>query len=59
MPSRTWENHSPEERAAIQINRERASYNNPFSGKNRAQRNALHGAFNAMASISRKLGLDW
>lgn len=57
MPSKTWENYSPEEREAIQINRERASYNNPFHGKNRAQRHRLNNGFNAMASLAQKLGM--
>jgi hypothetical protein len=57
MPSRTRTNLSPEEREQIAINRSRANYNNPFHGKNTAQRQALHGAFNAMASIWQKLGM--
>jgi hypothetical protein len=57
MPSRTWTHLSAEESEQIKINRERASYKNPFHGKNMRQRYALHGAFNAMASVWQKLGM--
>lgn len=52
-----WSDRSPEEREQIEINRSRASYSNPFTGKNQAQRNRLHSGFNAMASILQKLGM--
>lgn len=56
MPSR---NMSPEERTQIEVNRLVDRHGKqPFKGKNRAQRWALHGAFNAMASVGAKLGLD-
>lgn len=45
-----WNRRSPEERAKIEEARSAASYNNPFSGKNQAQRQRLHYAFMAMHS---------
>ena len=53
---KTWANRTPEEREQIAINRSRASYHNPFNGKNSKQRERLHQGFNAMASIWAKLG---
>ena len=50
MSQKTWADRSPEERKQIERNRENASFKNPFSGKNKAQRNRLHGAFAAMKS---------
>lgn len=51
-----WSDRTPEEREQIAINRSRASYNNPFNGKNSAQRQRLHAGFNARASRWQKLG---
>lgn len=53
---KNWKDMSSEEREQIAINRSRASYLNPFSGKNAAQRHRLHDGFNAMASIWQKTG---
>jgi len=50
MKDKTWAERSPEERDQIQFNREQARYKNPFSGKNKAQRQRLHTAFTAMRS---------
>jgi hypothetical protein len=55
--NKQWSDRSPEERDQIAINRERASYENPFTGKNKAQRQRLHAAFNAMAQPFTKLGI--
>lgn len=55
---RNWNDRTAEEREHIAINRSRASYRNPFNGKNSAQRRRLHAGFNAMASIWRKLGMQ-
>lgn len=49
MKQTKWSDRSPEEREQIEINRSRASYQNPFHGKNAAQRQRLHNGFNAMA----------
>lgn len=51
-----WNNLSAEEREQIASNRSRASYNNPFSGKNRSQRQRLNTGFNSMATRRQKLG---
>lgn len=56
-PDKAWSDRSPEEREQIKLNRECGNNKHPFSGKNRAQCNALHGAFNAMASPLRKMGM--
>lgn len=45
---KTWADRSPEDRERIERNRSNTSYNNPFSGKNRAQRERLHNGFMAM-----------
>lgn len=56
MKQPNWTDRTPEEREQIAINRSRASYHNPFNGKNRAERNRLHNGFNAMANAFQKLG---
>lgn len=53
---KNWNDRSPEQRAQIELNRSRASYLNPFSGKNKAQRQRFHAGFNAMATRWQKLG---
>lgn len=50
-----WTDRSPEEQEQIRINRERASYRNPFTSKNRAARYRLNAGFNAMASRLQKM----
>lgn len=54
---KNWNDLTPEERDEIAINRSRASYHNPFNGKNAAQRRRLHEGFNAMATRFQKLGM--
>lgn len=54
---RNWNDRTAKEREQIALNRSRASYNNPFAGKNATQRRRLHDGFNAMASIWQKLGM--
>lgn len=46
---KAWAQMSPEEKDQIEKNRKAASYKNPFSGKNQAQRRRLHAAFYAMS----------
>jgi hypothetical protein len=45
---KTWAQRTPEEREKIKQARENASYNSPFTGKNKAQRARLHNGFAAM-----------
>lgn len=46
--TKAWAERSPEEREQIEKNRSKWSINNPFSGKNRAQRARLQNGFFAM-----------
>lgn len=46
---------SADERAQIESNRTVATYDNPYSGKNRAQRERLNDAFVAMQSARNRM----